>query len=234
MIFRPIIKMTFDDFKTMATVSMENICRDIFLKNRESIKIKKEPLVVKNLMTIFNATLKLSNAKGFHAMSLRDLCRETGLSMGGLYSYFSSKDELLKIIQKQGGDMVSAILNQHIEAALFPKDKLETAIQTHLYLSEVLQPWFFFSYMETRYFRKEEHEKAIANELYTEKLLIDILNLGNEQNVFNATEPMLTAALIKAMLQDWYLKRWKYRRRNVSIDTYADFVIQIVETSILI
>ncbi|MCP3955406.1 MAG: helix-turn-helix transcriptional regulator, partial [Desulfobacterales bacterium] len=63
---------------------MEDICRDIFHKNRKTIKIKKEAVVVKNLVTIFQATLKLSNEKGFHAMSLRDLSRETKLSMGAL------------------------------------------------------------------------------------------------------------------------------------------------------
>ena len=42
-------------------------------------------------------------------------------------------------------------------------------------VSEVMQDWYFFSYMETRYFNKEEHKKAIASELYTEQLFIDIL-----------------------------------------------------------
>ena len=40
----------------------------------------------------------------------------------------------------------------------------------------------------------------------------------------------LTGAVIKAMLQDWYLKRWKYARRNVSVEKYAAFVMDLVET----
>ena len=40
-------------------------------------------MAVKNLVKIFKATLKLANRKGFHAMSLRDLCAESGMSMGG-------------------------------------------------------------------------------------------------------------------------------------------------------
>ncbi len=220
--------MTLDDFRNMAMVSMEDICRDIFQDNRESIKIKKEPVGIKNLTTIFQATLKLGNEKGFQAMSLRDLCRETGLSMGALYSYFSSKDELLSIIQDQGRRITAKILSDHIKRESHPWEQMKAVIRAHLYLSEVLQGWFFFSYMETRFFRKEEHKKAIASELYTEQLFGDILEEGKRQGVFSVENSILTASVIKAMLQDWYLKRWKYSRRNISVDAYADFVISFV------
>jgi len=227
-------RMTFEDFKQMVLVSMEDICRDIFFKNRENIKIKKSAVGIKNLVTIFEATLKLSNEKGFQAMSLRDLCRETGLSMGALYSYFASKDELLKIIQNQGRRIAFKVLTHHIGKAHHPREKLDTAIRAHLYLSEVMQAWFFFSYMETRHFRKEEHEKAIAGELYTEGLFIDILEEGKQQGIFEVNSPILTASVIKAILQDWYLKRWKYSGRNISIETYALFMIELIETFVIV
>lgn len=220
--------MTFEDFRQRIVVSMEDICRDIFLENRPSIKIKKEKVVVKNLVTIFEATLKLSNEKGFHAMSLRDLCRETGLSMGGLYSYFSGKEELLEIIQDQGRRMVVKILTESIEGEQEAVKRLEAAIRAHLYLSEVMQAWFFFAYMETRYFRKEEHKKAIAGELYTEEIFVKILDDGKRRGCFHFDNSNLTAAVIKAILQDWYLKRWKYSRRGVSVEDYAVFVIDFV------
>ena len=135
--------MNFRDF-TKQMVSMEEICRDLYRKNRKSIKIKKEEVVIKNLVTIFNATLELSNQKGFHAMSLRDLCRETELSMGALYSYFSSKDELVDIIQNQGRQIVMKVLLEQIALGSTPREKLHIAIRTHLYLSEIMKNWFYF------------------------------------------------------------------------------------------
>ncbi|MBW1893915.1 MAG: TetR family transcriptional regulator [Deltaproteobacteria bacterium] len=214
-------------------ITAENICRDIFLENRDSIKIKKEKVVVKNLVNIFNATLRLSNEKGFHAMSLRDLCQETGLSMGALYSYFSSKDDLLETIQEQGRRLAVKVLTEYIEKAGNPEEKLEAAVKSHLYLSEIMQDWFFFSYMETRYLDKEEHKKAIAGELYTEQLFIDILEQGKAQKKFKVDNAALTAAVIKAMLQDWYLKRWKYSRRVVSVEEYAEFLIGFIRSYII-
>lgn len=225
--------MKFNDFSRNVFLSAEDICRDIFKENRASIKIKKENVVVKNLVTIFNATLRLSNEKGFQAMSLRDLCRETGLSMGALYSYFSSKDELLKIIQEQGRRLAVKVLTEHIEKAEGPEEKLEAAVRSHLYLSEIMQEWFFFSYMETRYLDREEHKKAIAGELFTEQLFIDILEQGEEQKAFRVDNAALIAAAIKAMLQDWYLKRWKYSRRVVSVEEYAGFITGFIRSHII-
>jgi hypothetical protein len=44
----------------------------------------------------------------------------------------------------------------------------------------------------------------------------------------------LSAALIKAMLQDWYLKRWKYERRKVMVEQYGEFLVDLVLSYILI
>ena len=37
--------------------------------------------------------------KGFHSTTMRDLARETGMSLAGMYHYVRSKDELLFLIQ---------------------------------------------------------------------------------------------------------------------------------------
>jgi hypothetical protein len=45
-------------------------------------------------------------------------------------------------------------------------------------------------------------------------------------------DPQLTASVIKAMLQDWYLKRSKYAARKISVDEYARFILKFVESFI--
>jgi len=221
--------LRFETFKGLVSLSMEDLCRELFLDNRESIKIKKEGVAVKNLVKILDAALTLSNEKGFAAMSLRDLSAKAGLSMGALYTYFSSKEELLQMIQRQSAVVVQVLLDQ-IEGIEDPLSKLKRVIQSHLFLSEVMQPWFYFAYMETKNLAKQEHKKAIEAELATEKLLIDIMKEGRDKGVFKSVNMELTGAVIKALLQDWYLKRWKYARRNVSVEKYAAFVVDLVET----
>jgi len=225
--------MTYAEFQKQINISRQEICREVFAQNRSSIRVKKETTVVKNLERIFSATLNISNKKGFQAMSMRDLGRETNLSMGALYSYFSSKEDLLAMLQHQRRTITQRILEAGIENETDPAAQLRAAILTHLYLSEVMQPWFYFSYMEAKNLSRAEQEMAVASELYTEKLLADILKQGQSSGCFLPRDPQLTASVIKAMLQDWYLKRSKYRKRNISVDQYARFVLQFVEAFIL-
>jgi AcrR family transcriptional regulator len=224
--------MDYADFQKKINLSKYDLCREVYRENRNSIRVKKENKVVKNLERIFSATLKMSNRKGFQAMSMRDLSRETNLSMGALYSYFASKEELLAMLQNQRRTVTKRILDEQIAQETEPAARLRAAILTHLYLSEAMQPWFYFSYMEAKNLSKKEQDLAVASELYTEKLLADILNQGQIQGAFELRDPQLTASVIKAMLQDWYLKRSKYAKRRVSVDQYARFVLQFVEAFI--
>jgi len=224
--------MDYADFQKKVNLSKYDLCREVYQENRRSIRVKKEDTVVKNLERIFSATLKISNNKGFQAMSMRDLSRETHLSMGALYSYFASKEELLGMLQNQRRTVTQRILEQRIDQESKPAARLRAAILTHLHLSEAMQPWFYFSYMEAKNLSKKEQDLAVASELYTEKLIADILKQGQVQRDFELRDPQLTASVIKAMLQDWYLKRSKYARRGISVDQYARFVLEFVEAFI--
>lgn len=222
--------MNYSAFKKSISSCANDFCNEDFLENRRNIRIKKEATVAKNLEKIFDATLKISNKKGFQAMTMRDLSGEAGLSMGALYSYFSCKEDLLKMLQSQRRCVTKRILEEHINRESGIAEKLRTAIKIHLYLSEAMQPWFYFSYMETKNISGPEQAKAIESELYTEKIFEQILNEGEKSEVFIHRDHQLTASIIKAMLQDWYLKRWKYAKRNISVEQYAKFLISIIET----
>ena len=221
--------MGYAEFQKQVNLSEQDICREIFARNRKTIRVKKEGTVVKNLERIFSATLKISNQKGFQAMSMRDLSQETHLSIGAMYSYFASKEELLAMLQHQRRAITGRILKERIGRQSTPAAKLRTAILTHLYLSEAMQPWFYFSYMEAKNLSKKEQELAVASELYTERIFSEILKQGQDEGCFSHRDLQLTASLIKALVQDWYLKRSKYAKRNISVDQYGQFVLEFVE-----
>lgn len=226
------MELSFEKFSREFDITVEDICREYYLKNRETINIKKEAVAIKNLVTILNTTLKLSNDKGFQAMTLRDLSRESGLSMGALYTYFTSKDELFRIIHNHGMNMINMALVNRIREETDPAVKLRKAISIHLYLSELMHQWFYFLYMETRNLQKEERKLSIESELFTEQIFIDILKQGVKNGIYSIENVTLTSSIIKALLQDWYLKRWKYSKRKTSIDQYASFIIAFIESSI--
>jgi len=224
--------MDYAQFKRQMTAFKQEIYLETLAENRASIRIKKEKTIVKNLEKIFTATLKISNQKGFQAMSMRDLCQETGISLGALYAYFAGKDDLLTMLQTQRRAFVRRMMEKEIQKHETPVDQLRAMIRTHLFLSETLQPWFYFSFMEAKNLEPKEKKEAIESDRYTENLLETILARGQDQGCFHQLDIGLTAEVIKAMLQNWYLKRSKFRSREVSVETYMTFVIQFIETNL--
>lgn len=224
-------KQDFAAFRRWVRCRQDESVYDVFEQYQDVIRIKKESVALRKLMVIFEQALEVSNTYGFQAMSVRCLSEKTGMSMGSLYSYIESKDRLLGMMLTYGQVVVSRSLRIP-EDLTRPPERLRYVLRTHVYLTEVLQPWFYFSYMESRHFDRDSREQAIAAELRTEQMVADLLREGVHAGDFTVDQPEFTAALIKPLLQDWYLKRWKYRRREMSVDGYADGVIAFVESAI--
>jgi TetR/AcrR family transcriptional regulator, cholesterol catabolism regulator len=217
--------MNYKKFKKLYAVSNQDIAREMFHKNRESIQIKKEKTAVNNLDKIFKAVFSITSKKGFQSMSMRDLSHKTGMSLGSVYAYFPGKKVLLDIIQTQGWDIIKKDLDQVSKSHTNPQKQLRAVIKAHIFLSELFGQWFYFTFMEAR-----NIEAVKTMEEYTHKILTDILVQGDEQGVFKTMNHDLTASMIKAMQQEWYLKKWKYKNLKISVDQYADHVISIVDS----
>jgi hypothetical protein len=86
--------------------------------------------------------------------------------------------------------------------------------------------------MEAKNLNKVERDKAVASDLSLEKVFENIIEQGQAEGVFNTPNGQLTASVIQAMLQDWYLKRYKYAKRGISVDQYAEFVLELMEKSL--
>ncbi|MFC3641665.1 TetR/AcrR family transcriptional regulator [Aquibium oceanicum] len=210
--------------------TMEALCARIVERHGERIRVRKQPLAVANLARIVGAFLRLSNRKGFHATSLRELASEAGLSMGGLYSYFDSKETLLLMVLGEVSTTLKEVMDTApADIARDPLAHLKWVIATHVHLTEKMQPWFVFAYMEAKSFPKSARNAAVDSELLAENVLADILARGNTSGAFAVSDPALTAALIKPLLQDWYVKRAKYRKRGTSIDHYVETITRMVE-----
>lgn len=52
-------------------------------------------------------------ARGYHAVSIRDIAKEAGLSLSVLYHYYASKQELLYGVLNEAVDNFASILEQH-------------------------------------------------------------------------------------------------------------------------
>lgn len=219
----------FESFKVELGLSKVEICRELYQQNRELIRIKKEHVAVRNLVRIIDSTLHLTGIKGFHAMSLRDLSAHADMSIGGLYSYIRSKEDLIYLIQSHGFLLTRRTLLAYTEDVPDPRERLLEAVKAHIYLSELMQPWFYFSFMEAKSLPERHKREAIAIELEVENIFFAIIEEGISQSAFRTVDARLLASLCKAMMQDWYLKRRKYSRQNVGVTQYADLVGDVLD-----
>lgn len=224
---------SFQEFQARHDLSMEALCARILERHAATIRVKKPAVAIANLARIVETTLTLANRKGFHSMSLRDLTEQSGLSMGALYAYFDSKDTLLMMILGQVVGVVEEVLGHPPEAlATDPAGRLRWLLETHLYLTEAMHPWFVFAYMEAKAFPREGRELAVSSEMMTESMIADALADGVAHGLFAVPDVTMAAVLIKPMLQDWYVKRAKHRRRGVTPDLYAEQLIAFVEAAV--
>ena len=71
-------------------------------------------------------------AKGYHPTTMRDLSRETGMSLAGMYHYVRGKDELLALVQERCFSQVLEGAQAAVEAARDPSDRLQRFIRHHV------------------------------------------------------------------------------------------------------
>lgn len=206
----------------------ESVWREIFRNNPDLIGVVKEKTAVKRLGTIVDTTVELSNEKGFQAMSLRDLVAKAGISKGGLYAYISNKDDLALLIQKYGYLLAMRILEGGLSSSDTPDQRLVQLIRNYVYLTEVQRPWFRFSYLDARSLGDAGQQEVIDNELRSDALFAQVIREGQASGLFGDVDAELCAAMIKAMLQDRYLKPWKYSRLDVDIERFIELVLGVV------
>jgi len=84
------------------------------------------------LELILRTSARIFAEKSYHSTSMRDISRETGVSLAGLYHYCKSKEELLFLIQDHCFGRVLERLEQRIKGIADPFEKLRIFIDNHL------------------------------------------------------------------------------------------------------
>ena len=86
----------------------------------------------KKLEFILRTSARIFAEKGYHSTSMRDISRETGVSLSGLYHYSKSKERLLYLIQDNCFGHILQRLEQGLRVTQNPIEKLHLVIENHL------------------------------------------------------------------------------------------------------
>lgn len=190
---------------------------------------KNMDLIEKKHQQIVDGACRLFFKKGYHGTTIREIAMASGMSMGQLYHYISSKDDVLFLIYKH----MQMIWYDHlarsgIEQIRDPLKKLTLALQSTLQFMAENRKLFLFIYTETKYLNRmhlqvvlEMDDKNVVG-LWRRLLMeVDRERLLDGDGEFLAN--LLSYLMVFLPLRGWNLK---HKPTTETIDSLVKFVLK--------
>jgi AcrR family transcriptional regulator len=189
--------------------------------------IKNKTLVSKRRQQIIDAASKLFFEKGFDQTTMREISRASGLTMGSLYDYVRSKDDILVLVYKDVVRQFRQALGEGEESgwAADPenlKRVLRGIMQKMYELSKAVQ----LLYRESWTRRKEVHLQMREIDKQDVERLKQLLLKGQVNGIFEVMNPAATADMILVLVALPALREWSLT--NIKPDQVIDTVVQFV------
>ncbi len=87
---------------------------------------------IQTRQNISNKSLQLFSVKGYYNTSINDILDATGLTKGGLYGHFRSKEEIWYAVYERAVEIWRQIVFQGIRDIPDPLDRIEKTVENHL------------------------------------------------------------------------------------------------------
>ncbi len=81
---------------------------------------------------VLGAAARVMSREGYGRATMRQVAREAGMSLAGVYHYFASKEELLFLLQFHAFDSIVAALTEKLEPVRDPRRRLGLVVTNHL------------------------------------------------------------------------------------------------------
>ena len=168
--------------------------------------------------------------KGFGKTTIRDIASACGMSMGQLYHYISSKDDILYLMHRHSQEM----WHQHLADAGFdkitdPVAKLEHGLRISIrHLSENRELYRFI-FTESKYLDKEHLQKVLAlddqNVVGFYRHLLSLIPGLQMQG----REAELAANLVAHVCMFLSLRGWNLNLKSqADVDESVDFLVDFI------
>jgi TetR/AcrR family transcriptional regulator, cholesterol catabolism regulator len=191
--------------------------------------IKNKNLVSKRRQQIIDAASELFFEKGFDQTTMREISRASGLTMGSLYDYVRSKDDILVLVYKDVVQQFQTGLKEEENRAWTADpenlEKILRGIMEKMYeLSKAVQ----LLYRESWTRRKEVHlQMREIDRQYMERFK-GLLLKGRDSGMFQVMNPAATADLLLILLALPALREWSLAgvKPGEVIDTVVRFIMK--------
>lgn len=176
--------------------------------------IKDENKIIERRQQIVDAGVKLFKEKGFHRATTRELAKAAGFSIGTLYEYIRTKEDVLFLVCDNIFNEVTKCLSQ------FPSDTgtltaLEEAIRQYYLLIDKMPEEFTIMYQETKSLPKEAMHYILDKEFEMVAIFERMLKGCVEAGSLNLDDDAIYLAANQIVIQgqSWAFRKWALQKR---------------------
>jgi AcrR family transcriptional regulator len=195
--------------------------------------VKDQALIEARREQIVQAGIQLFKEKGFHRATTRELAKLAGFSIGTLYEYIRTKEDVLFLVCD---NIYEKVMNR---LGSFPFESgdiehLKEVIRQYYLLIDSMQAEFTIMYQETKSLPKEEMRYVLEKEKEMaaafESIIKSCMNAGALP--FNNEGAYLAAHQIIILGQAWAFRKWALHS-VYSIDEYIAQQTNLILNGIL-
>ena len=194
-------------------------------------QVKNPDLVERRRRQIVDAAAKLFIAQGFHKTTTRQIARAAGVSIGSLYEYVASKEDVLYLVCEFIHQEVERGVAEAMLRTTGGKEVLAEVIREYFLVCHRMSDFILLIYQETRSLPVVWRKRVLENELRITGVLVEVLAgliHGGDLPPMTSDKLEMVAHNITVLGHMWTFRRW-YLARHFSIEDYirvqTDFII---------
>jgi AcrR family transcriptional regulator len=193
-------------------------------------QIKNADLVQKRRRQIVDAAVGLFVEKGFHKTTTRQIAAAVGFSIGSLYEYVGSKEDVLYLVCDAIHDEVERAVSEALNRAKRGKSALTEVIREYFMVCHRMSDHVLLIYQETQSLPPQWRKRVLEKEVRVTGIFIDVLaRLIDSGDLPRLNEKFLELAAhnITVMGHMWTFRRW-FLARHYSIEDYIEMQTEFI------
>ena len=204
------------------------IVNDIDCEAKSGKKLEKKHL------QIAKAAAPLFIKKGYNNTSIREISKAVGMSMGNLYHYIKSKDDVLFLVYRE---LLYNVWETKFNAVAIkkikdPMKRLKALIQVTLQFVDENFQFIQMTFRESKFLEKSAFRQVLAIESQFIGEFVKAIEEGIEKGVFRPVEPHIVGNLISYNTIFLPLRGW-YFQDGYSTDEIEKQVIDFIMRALL-
>lgn len=190
-----------------------------------STQVKNPELVQRRRRQIVDSSVKLFIEHGFHKTTTRQIASAAGFSIGSLYEYVASKDDVLYLVC----DAIHEEVELGVMAALSRNSSdlaaLREVVMEYILVCDRMKDHLLLIYQETKSLPKKWRENVLQNEVRITDIFVDVIArtiAGGEMPEMDDKSIELLAHNITIIGHMWTFRQW-FLRREYTLEEYIKF-----------